>query len=69
MSLFKFPLRFLFVYTNPTAYFKMKEIKEVNFRSRPTSSFKWKYNNSTKEYKYATTLLAFYYCMPAKCNS
>ena len=28
MSLFLFPLRFLFVYTNPTAYFKMKEIKE-----------------------------------------
>ena len=49
MSLFKFPLRFLFVYTNPTAYFKMKEIKEVNFRS---SSFKWKYFNSTKYENY-----------------
>ena len=38
MSLFLFPLRFLFVYTNPTAYFKMKEIKEVNIRFRTTLS-------------------------------
>ena len=36
MSLFQFPLRFLFLYTNPTAYFKMKEIKEVNIRFCPT---------------------------------